>query len=113
MLPKNYSSLSKRLFCCYDEASGQWYLEQRKEKWYSAEQRPYCANCGKLKGSKTNDCYYPERPCSNCGSFETTLIDYNGNEISWDEWVALQNEAAVAELARMTSEHAEADSGYE
>jgi|SRR5215813_8864719 len=104
MLPKNYNNSSKRLFCCYDQASGQWCLKPREEKWYSAEKRPYCTSCGKLKGSEIKDCYYPERPCSNCGSLKTILIDYNGNEIRWTKWVALQNEAAIAELARMRSE---------
>src|SRR4030095_10162771 len=103
MLRRNYSSRSQRFFCCYDIASGQWYLEQRKEKWYSIEQRPYCANCGKLKGSKTEDYYYPERPCLDCGSSKTKLRDYNDNEIGWDKWVALENEAAIAELARVRS----------
>jgi hypothetical protein len=88
-------------------------LAERKEKWYSAEQRPYCANCGKLKGSEKKDCYYPTRPCSNCGSFKTTLIDYKGYKISWDKWVALENEAALAELERMTSENEEVDGEYE
>jgi hypothetical protein len=94
-LPKNYSNCSKRLYCCYNEASGQYILRERKEKWYSAEQRPYCANCGKLKGSKEKDCYYPERPCSNCGSTKTKVKDYNHNEMSWEKWVAIENEAAI------------------
>jgi hypothetical protein len=108
MLAENNSNRSKRLFCCYDEASGQYILLPRKEKWYSVEQLPYCANCGKLKGSKVNDCYYPERPCLNCGSLKTTLIDYNGYKIDWDKWVVLQNEAERAKMARLQrEEHSE------
>jgi hypothetical protein len=104
MLIENYTNCSKRLFCCYDEASGQYILQHRKEKRYSAEQRPYCVNCKKLKGSKTNDCYYPERPCSNCGSTKTKVRDYNGNEMSWEKWVAIENEAVLAEKARLEAE---------
>jgi hypothetical protein len=100
ILAKNCTNYSKRLYCCYDEASGEYILLERKEKWYTVEERPYCVDCGKLKGSKQNDCYYPERPCSNCGSKKTKVKDYNGNEMSWEKFVAIENEAVLAEMAR-------------
>src|SRR5262245_28020654 len=56
------------------------------------DKRPYCANCGKVKGSLAKSRYYPTRPCSCCGSSHTILRDFDGNEISWDKWVDLQDE---------------------
>jgi ribosomal protein L37E len=62
--------------------------------------RPYCADCGKLKGSKAKNRYFPERPCSNCGSPRTKLRDFDGNEIGWDKWVVMANEWADREMVR-------------
>jgi hypothetical protein len=79
---------------CYD-----WDATVADGKWYFLDKRPHCANCNKIKGSKAKNRYFPERPCTYCGSTKTKLRDFDGNEISWDKWAILQEEAALAEMA--------------
>jgi len=73
--------------------------EPAEGEWRFLHMRPYCADCNKLKGLKAKNRYFPTKPCVRCGSTKTLLIDFDGNEISWDKWVVLQNEAALAEMA--------------
>jgi hypothetical protein len=68
-------------------------------EWRFLDMRPYCADCDKLKGSKAKNRYFPTLACSACGSTKTRLRDFDGNEISWDKWVTLQNEAVLEEMA--------------
>ena len=69
-------------------------------KFYFLDMRAYCADCGKLKGSKAKNLYFPKLPCSHCGSTKTRLRDFDGKEISWDKWVVLANEWADREAVR-------------
>jgi hypothetical protein len=69
-------------------------------EFYSLHMRPYCADCGKLKGSKAKNLYFPKLPCSHCGSTKTRLRDFDGKEINWDKWVVLANEWADREAVR-------------
>jgi hypothetical protein len=83
-----------------EEKTGRAYDLLREgsiDEFHAQHMRPYCANCDKLKGSKAKNRYYPTRPCSNCGSIETRLRDFAGNEIRWEKWVVRANEAAEIE----------------
>lgn len=64
----------------------------RDDVLWSLTYRVYCADCKKVKGSKQTNVYYPERPCSNCGSTKTILRDVDDNKIAWEKWVGIQNE---------------------
>lgn len=55
------------------------------DEQYFLAKRAYCAECGKLKGSKKKNRYYPTRPCLGCGSYRTVLKDTDGNVIRWDK----------------------------
>ena len=72
--------------------------EEKKDAWPLLDNRPYCANCGKLKGSETKSRYFPDRPCMACGSTMTKLRDFDGNEIDWQKWRDLQAESDGAWL---------------
>jgi hypothetical protein len=71
--------------------------EPAEGEWRFLDMRPYCGDCDKLKGSKAKNRYFPELPCSACGSTKTRLRDFDGNEICWDKWAVLQNKAVLAE----------------
>ena len=76
---------------CDDEIESDFEYEQELPG------RPYCAKCGKRKGSKRR--FYPERACSHCGSKKTVLRNQFGATIDWDKWTAIQNDKRYAELA--------------
>jgi hypothetical protein len=78
--------------------------EPAQGEWRFLDKRPYCADCGKLKGSKAKNRYFPKRPCSSCGSIKTKLRDFDGKEISWDKWGRLVEEDALAEMASQAPE---------
>ena len=62
-----------------------------ERKMLPSDAQPYCANCGKLKGSKKTNISFPERPCLGCGSTETRVRYRNGYEISRERWLELEN----------------------
>ena len=73
--------------------------EQPLDEHRFTDRRVYCANCNTVKGSTKTSRYFPERSCASCGSTKTILRDFKGNEIYWEKWVILQNEAALNEMA--------------
>jgi hypothetical protein len=76
------------------------------------DRRAYCAKCNRVKGSTKTNRYFPGRACLSCGSTKTILRDFNGNEIGWEKWVALQNEAALKEMAEYGMDHEYPDYEY-
>jgi len=68
------------------DGRGDWYRDPKPGEIRFNDKRVYCANCGKLKGSKIKNSYYPERPCNRCGSIKTLLKDFDGNVIRFEKW---------------------------
>ena len=51
--------------------------------------RPYCANCGRLKGSRQGR-FYPDKACKHCGSTKTVLRNKANKVISWSKWLKIK-----------------------